>query len=46
MKEQKLVNYNHLIKRALKVSIELVIILIILYFLPDIFNLIRLLYGF
>jgi len=46
MTEEKQISYPYLIKRALKVSIEFVIILLILYYLPEIILLIRFLYGF
>ena len=46
MTEQKEISYSYLIKRALKISIEFVIILLILYFLPEIIALVRFLYGF
>lgn len=46
MTEQKEISYPYLIKRALKISLEFVIILLILYFLPEIIALIRFLYGF
>jgi len=35
-----------LVKRALKVSIEVAIVLILLFFLSEIIHLIQLLYGF
>ena len=46
MTEEKTISYPYLLKRALKVSIEVAIVLIILFFLPEIIQLILLLYGF
>ncbi|MBY9009789.1 MAG: hypothetical protein KGD74_07990 [Candidatus Lokiarchaeota archaeon] len=46
MTEEKTVSYPYLLKRALKVSIEVMIVLILLFFLPEIIRLIQLLYGF
>ncbi len=46
MTEEKTISYPYLLKRALKVSIEAAIVLIILFFLPEIILLIQLLYGF
>ncbi len=46
MTEEKIISYPYLLRRALKVSIEAAIVLIILFFLPEIILLIQLLYGF
>ncbi|MBY9020346.1 MAG: hypothetical protein KGD67_04750 [Candidatus Lokiarchaeota archaeon] len=46
MPEEKTISYPYLLKRALKVSIEVAIVLIVLFFLPEIIRLIQLLYGF
>ncbi|HUW88921.1 MAG TPA: hypothetical protein VMV43_00225 [Candidatus Nanopelagicaceae bacterium] len=46
MTEEKTISYPYLLKRALKVSIEVAFVLIILFFLPEIIQLIQLLYGF
>jgi len=46
MTEDKTISYPYLVKRALKVSIEVAIVLILLFFLPEIIQLIQLLYGF
>jgi len=46
MTEEKTISYPYLLKRALKVSIEVMIVLILLFFLPEIIRLIQLLYGF
>ena len=46
MKEETPVSYSHLIKRALKISIEFVIIAIILFYLPEIIEFFKFLYGF
>jgi len=45
MKQDKLVSYPYLVKRAIKGSIEFVIILILLFYLPEIFNFFQFLYG-
>lgn len=46
MKQDKMVSYPYLVKRAIKGSIEFVIILILLYYLPEILKFFRFLYGF
>ena len=46
MTEEKIISYPYLLRRALKVSIEVAIVLILLFFLPEIIQLIQLLYGF
>lgn len=46
MSENKTNSYPYLIRRAIKVSIEIVIILILLFYLPDIISLMLILYGF
>jgi len=44
--EEKFISFPYLIKRAVKISIEFVIFLILLFFLPDLINLFLELYGF
>jgi hypothetical protein len=46
MSENQTISYPYLIRRAITVSIEIVIILILLFFLPDLISLILNLYGF
>ena len=46
MAEEKNISYPYLIKRALKITIEFVIILIIIFFLPEIISFFQFLYGF
>ena len=46
MSENKTISYPYLIRRAIKVSIEIVIIFILLFYLPDIISLLLILYGF
>jgi len=46
MTEEKIISYPYLLRRALKVSIEVAIVVIILFFLPGIISFIQLLYGF
>jgi len=46
MTEEKSASYPYLLKRALKVSIEIAIVAILLFFVPEIIRLIQLLYGF
>jgi len=46
MIEEKTISYPYLLRRALKVSIEVAIIAILLFFLPEIIHLVQLLYGF
>ncbi len=46
MKQDKMVSYPYLVMRAIKGSIEFVIILIVLFYLPEILNFFRVLYGF
>ena len=46
MTEDKTISYPYLVKRALKVSIEVAIVLILLFFLTEIIQLIKLLYCF
>ena len=46
MTEENAISYPHLLKRALKLSIEVAIVLVILFFVPEIIQLIQLLYGF
>ncbi|MFX1448549.1 MAG: hypothetical protein ACFFCG_10505 [Promethearchaeota archaeon] len=46
MSEENIISFPYLIKRAVKISIEFVIILILLFYLPEIIQLIKLLYGF
>ncbi len=46
MTEEKTISYPYLLRRALKVSIEVAIVVIILFFLPGIIRFIQLLYGF
>lgn len=42
----KLVSYKYLLKRSLWVSIQILIILIALFFWQEIYNIVRLIYGF
>ncbi|MHA1471549.1 MAG: hypothetical protein ACTSQW_00460 [Promethearchaeota archaeon] len=46
MTEENTISYPYLLKRALKLSIEVTIGLILLFFVPEIIQLIQLLYGF
>jgi hypothetical protein len=46
MTEEKSISYPYLLRRALKLSIEVGIVAILLFFLPEIIQLIQLLYGF
>ena len=46
MTEEKSISYPYLLRRALKLSIEVAIVAILLFFLPEIIQLIQLLYGF
>ncbi len=46
MKQDKMVSYPYIVKRAIKASIEFVIILVLLFYLPEILNFFRFLYGF
>ncbi len=46
MTEENSISYPYLLKRALKVSIEVAIVLVLLFFLPEIIRFILLLYGF
>jgi len=46
MTEEKTISYPYLLKRALKLSIEVAIVLIILFFVPEIIRFIQVLYGF
>jgi len=46
MSENKNISYPYLIRRAIKVSIEIVVILILLFYLPDLIILFLNLYGF
>ena len=43
--QTELITYRYLTKRAIKFSIEIVIILVILFYWQDIINLIRTFYG-
>lgn len=40
----EVIKYNHLVKRALKFTIEFIILLIILFYIPEIIKLIRFIY--
>jgi len=42
--KENIITYSHLIKRALQISIEFIILLIILFYLPEIIVVIRFLY--
>ena len=42
--KKKVITYNHLVKRALKITIEFTILLIILFYIPEIIMLIRFIY--
>ncbi|MHA1235978.1 MAG: hypothetical protein ACTSQL_12970 [Promethearchaeota archaeon] len=44
MTEEKIISYPYLLRRALKLSIEAAIVLVILFFLPGIIR--QVLYGF
>jgi len=46
MSENKTISYPYLIRRAIKLSIEIVIIFILLFYLPNLVSLILNLYGF
>jgi hypothetical protein len=46
MTEEKTISYPYLLRRALKLSIEVAIVVILLFFVPEIIHFIRLLYGF
>lgn len=46
MTEEKLNSYPYLIKRAVKISIEFVVLLILLFYLPELINFFLVLYGF
>ena len=46
MTEEKTISYPYLLKRALKLSIEVAIVVIILFFVPEIIRFIQVLYGF
>ncbi len=46
MTEEKTITYPYLFKRALKLSIEVAIVVIILFFVPEIIRFIQVLYGF
>ena len=46
MTEENSISYPYLLKRALKVSIEIAVVVILLFFLPQIIRFIQLLYGF
>jgi len=45
MTEEKTISYPYLLKRALKLSIEVAVVLIILFFVPEIIRFIQVLYG-
>lgn len=44
--DEKTFSYVYLVRRALKITLEFVVILLLLYFLPEIITLFRFLYGF
>jgi hypothetical protein len=46
MPENNIITYPYLIKRAIKITIEFLIIMIILFFLPDIIKIFLDLYGY
>ena len=46
MTEEKTVSYPYLLKRALKLSIEVALVVIILFFVPEIIRFFQVLYGF
>lgn len=48
MKEKEVISYSYtdLIKRAIKISIEFIIITMIIFYLPEIILFFRFLYGF
>jgi len=46
MNKDKTISYPYLLRRALKLSIEAAIVLVILFFLPGIIRFIQVLYGF
>ena len=46
MTKEKLISFPYLMKRAVKISIEFVVILILLFYLPDLIKLFLKLYGF
>lgn len=45
MTEEKTISYPYLLKRALKLSIEVAIVIIILFFVPEIIHFFQVLYG-
>ena len=46
MSENKIISYPYLIKRAIKITIEFLIIMLILFYLPDIIKILLDLYGY
>jgi len=46
MSEENNISFPYLVKRAVTISIEFVIILILLFYIPEIIQLIQILYGF
>ncbi len=45
MTKEKTISYPYLLKRALKLSIEVAVVLIILFFVPEIIRFIQVLYD-
>jgi len=46
MTEEINISYTYLMKRALKISVEFIIIVLALYFLPEIIAFFQFIYGF
>lgn len=46
IEKEEPISYNYLMKRAIKFSIEVIIVLILVFYWEVIFKLIRLLYNF
>ena len=42
--KQEVITYNHLVKRAIKIAIEFIILLIILFYIPVIIMFFRFIY--
>jgi len=45
MTEKKIISYSHLFRRALELSIEFALLMILIFYLPQIIQLIKLIYG-
>lgn len=44
--EPEIIPYNYLVKRSIWIAIQILIILVLLFFSSNIYNLIRSIYGF